>query len=120
MTNNILPFNLPKAFEDSGIIITRLLKDIVLIAVGIFSAAFGLESFLLPNKFIDGGATGISLLTAEITSIPLYYLLIIINLPFIFLAYKIVDRQFAIKTGIAITGLALSVAFISFSGSDAR
>jgi uncharacterized membrane-anchored protein YitT (DUF2179 family) len=107
-------FQLAKGFRRFKIIVTRLLKDILLLAVGILSAAFGLESFLLPNKFIDGGATGISLLTTEITSIPLYYLLVIINLPFIFLAYKIVDRQFAIKTGIAITALALSVAFIHF------
>jgi len=91
-----------------------MLKDIVLMAAGILSAAFGLEGFLLPNKFIDGGATGISLLTTEITSIPLYYLLIIINVPFIFLAYKIIGREFAIKTAIAITALALCVAFIHF------
>src|SRR6476620_1665042 len=107
-------FQLAKGFRKFRIIITRLLKDIVLIAAGIFSAALGLESFLLPNKFIDGGATGISLLTTEITSVPLYYLLVIINLPFIFLAYKIIGREFAIKTGIAITALALCVAFIHF------
>jgi uncharacterized membrane-anchored protein YitT (DUF2179 family) len=107
-------FQLAKGFRKFKMFVTRLLKDILLMLLGILSAAFGLESFLLPNKFIDGGATGISLLTTEITSIPLYYLLIIINLPFIFLAYKIVDREFAIKTGIAITGLALCVAFIHF------
>ena len=82
-------FQLAKGFRKLKIIVTRLLKDITLMAAGILSAAFGLEGFLLPNKFIDGGATGISLLTTELTSIPLYYLLVIINVPFIFLASMI-------------------------------
>ncbi|MCB0471277.1 MAG: YitT family protein, partial [Flavobacteriaceae bacterium] len=36
--------------------------------IGVFSAGFGLKGFLLPNKFIDGGATGISLLLENLTS----------------------------------------------------
>ncbi len=107
-------FQMAKGFQQLQVTARRLAKDIILMGLGIGSAAFGLESFLLPNNFIDGGATGISLLISEITKVPLYILLILINIPFIFLAYKIVGRVFAIKTGIAITGLALCVAFIHF------
>jgi uncharacterized membrane-anchored protein YitT (DUF2179 family) len=82
--------------------------------LGILAAAFGLESFLLPSKFIDGGATGISLLVTELTNIPLYLLIIGINVPFIFLGYKIIGKQFAIKTAIAITGLAICIATVHF------
>ena len=84
-----------------------LLKDIVFMTLGIISAAFGLESFLLPNMFIDGGVTGISLLISEITSIPLYILIVVFNVPFILLGYKVVGRRFAIRATIAISGLAL-------------
>ncbi|SNY94636.1 Uncharacterized membrane-anchored protein YitT, contains DUF161 and DUF2179 domains [Flagellimonas pacifica] len=90
------------------------LKDAFFIAAGIFSAAFGLESFLLPNRFIDGGVTGISLLITEITQIPLWLLIIIVNVPFIFMAYKAIGRQFAIKAIIAILGLALVLVAIDF------
>ncbi len=38
------------------------IKDSFLIIIGIASAAFGFKGFLLTNRFIDGGATGISLL----------------------------------------------------------
>jgi len=107
-------FKLAKGYRELKIIARRLLKDAVLMSLGIASAAFGLESFLLPNNFIDGGATGISLLISEITGTPLYLLLVLINIPFIFLGYKIIGKQFAIKTAIAITGLALCVAFIHF------
>jgi len=107
-------FKLAKGFRELKIIVRRLLKDGILMLTGIGSAAFGLESFLLPNSFIDGGATGISLLISEITGTPLYLLLVLINLPFIFLGYKVIGKQFAIKTSVAISGLALCVAFIHF------
>lgn len=89
-------------------------KDTFFIVIGIFTAAFGLESFLLPNSFIDGGATGISLLIAETADIPLYLLIIAVNIPFIFLGYKVIGKIFAIKTGFAILGLALVLAVVNF------
>ncbi|APQ17031.1 YitT family protein [Maribacter hydrothermalis] len=91
-----------------------LAKDTFFIITGIIAAAFGLESFLLPNSFIDGGATGISLLIAETADIPLYLLIIAVNIPFIFLGYKVIGKIFAIKTGFAILGLALVLAAINF------
>ncbi|MBP8156540.1 MAG: YitT family protein [Leadbetterella sp.] len=92
----------------------RLIKDTILITIGIFSAAFGFKGFLLTNHFIDGGATGISLLISALTKIPLSYLIVGINLPFILMGYKIVGRQFAIKTALAISGLALVLATVTF------
>ena len=107
-------YELAKGFRELKITVFRLLKDVILIAAGIASAAFGLESFLLPNNFIDGGATGISLLIAEVKSIPLSVLLLLINIPFVFLGYKVIGNAFAIKTAIAITGLAICIATIHF------
>lgn len=107
-------YQLAKEFRQMRIGLFSLFKDIFSMAAGIASAAFGLESFLLPNNFIDGGATGISLLISELSSIPLYYLLIIINIPFVYLGYKVIGKVFAVKTAIAITGLAFCVAFIHF------
>jgi uncharacterized membrane-anchored protein YitT (DUF2179 family) len=107
-------FRLAKGYREFKLLIKRILKDIVLISLGILAATFGLESFLLPSKFIDGGATGISLLITELTNVPLYLLIIGINIPFVILAYKIIGKQFAIKTAIAISGLAICVAFVPF------
>ncbi|WP_420401075.1 YitT family protein [Flagellimonas sp.] len=92
----------------------RLLKDAFFILIGIFAAAFGLESFLLPNVFIDGGVTGISLLVSEVTAAPLWILIVLINLPFIFMGYKVIGKQFALKTAVAILGLALTLVLIQF------
>ena len=90
------------------------LKDSLLIIIGIFSASFGFKGFLLTNDFIDGGATGISLLISAVSEIPLYILIIVVNLPFVFMGYKTMGKQFAIKTALAITGLALCVATVPF------
>ena len=94
--------------------IERHIKDFILITAGIFSAAFGFKGFLLTNHFIDGGATGISLLISALTNIPLYILIITINIPFVLLGYKIMGKTFAFKTMLAIAGLALVVATVTF------
>jgi uncharacterized membrane-anchored protein YitT (DUF2179 family) len=94
--------------------IERIVKDILFISLGVMSAAFGLEGFLLPNKFLDGGVVGISLLTNVLTGVDLSYLILIINLPFIYIAYTQVSKIFAIKTLVAITLLAVCLAFFPF------
>lgn len=103
-----------KGFRELKITARRWMKDIFLIVLGIFSAAFGLESFLLPNNFIDGGATGIALLASEISALPLPLLLIIVNMPFVLLGYKTLGSQFAFKAAAAIAGLALCVSYVHF------
>lgn len=94
--------------------IPKEITNILLILTGIFSAAFGLKGFLIPNEFIDGGVTGISLLISNITDLPISILIIIINLPFIWLGYKRINKIYAIKTLMAILILSVILYFIKF------
>ncbi|MFN8335788.1 MAG: YitT family protein [Cyclobacteriaceae bacterium] len=94
--------------------IERMIKDAIFIALGVVAAAFGLKSFLLPSHFLDGGVMGISLLIHNQTDFDLSYLVVIINIPFIVIAYTQVSKSFAAKTLIAITLLAVLLAFIPF------
>ena len=103
-----------KEIRNFKISVKRFLIAIFLISLGVLSAGFGLRGFLLPNNFIDGGAVGISLLIAKVTSFSLPLLLIIVNAPFIILGYKIINKEFALKTAIAIAALAVVVAFIPY------
>ncbi|WP_139958152.1 YitT family protein [Flavicella sediminum] len=107
-------YQLAKKYRELIISFKRNIKNLILIVVGIFSASFGFKGFLLTNDFIDGGATGISLLIAAITNIPLYLLIIAVNFPFILLGYKIMGKRFTIKTALAISGLAICVALVPF------
>lgn len=86
----------------------------ILIILGILSAGLGLKGFLLSSHFIDGGVTGISMLLANVLGWPLSILILVINLPFIALGYRQIGRAFAIKSTLAIAGLALCLAFIKY------
>ena len=88
--------------------------DIFMVILGVISAGFGLKGFLLPNQFLDGGATGISLLISELSGFSLPLLLLLINTPFVILGFNIISRQFAVKTAFGIAALALCVAFVPY------
>lgn len=94
--------------------LAHAVKEYIFIVIGVFSAGFGLKGFLLPNKFIDGGATGISLLLENVTSIELGVLLVLVNIPFLILASKTIGSKFALKSIVAITLLAIVVHFVDY------
>ncbi len=103
-----------KAVRQSKITLFGWLKDSGLIVLGVFSAAFGLKGFLLPNNFIDGGAMGIALLLFETTGISLSLLVILVNVPFIFLGISQIGKGFSVKSVVAISLLALVLAMVDF------
>jgi len=107
-------YDLAKGWYELKLIARGFVIDLSLIVIGIFSAGFGLKGFLLENDFIDGGATGISLLIGELTGISLSVLLILVNLPFLVLGFKVIGRNFTIKAVLAIIGLALVVEFVHY------
>jgi uncharacterized membrane-anchored protein YitT (DUF2179 family) len=107
-------FQRARNYKRKWVTIKAEIKSTLFIVLGIVAAGFGLNGFLLPNSFIDGGVTGISLLLTELTQLPLSVLIVMINLPFIFLSYFTLGKSFAIKTLLAIIGLGICVAFVHF------
>ncbi len=105
-------FVIAKGFRELRLTAGNLLKDAFLIGLGVFCAAFGLESFLLPSSFIDGGATGVALMVGQLTGWPLPLLLTVINAPFVYLAYRLMGRAFAIRTVLGIIALATVLATV--------
>lgn len=113
-SENFSEYQLARGWYELKINVLRTAKDMVLVGLGILSAAFGLKGFLLPNGLVDGGATGISLLLAEVANLPLWLMLVLVNLPFILLGVRVIDLNFAVKTALAIGGLAAATAFLEF------
>ena len=105
---------LAKRYRRFKLTIKRMALDIMFLTLGVLSAGFGLKGFLLPNNFIDGGAVGISLLIAEVSTFSLSAILILVSIPFIFLGWRTISWEFAVKTGIGIIALALVVAFVPY------
>ena len=100
--------------RESQPFVKRGIIELLWIIAGVFSAGFGLKSFLLPNNFIDGGATGISLLIAETTVLDISYVILVVNIPFITIGYLQMSRKFVIKTALAVSALSLVLALAEF------
>jgi uncharacterized membrane-anchored protein YitT (DUF2179 family) len=94
--------------------VAREVVNTTLIALGILSAGMGLKGFLLSSNFIDGGVTGVSMLLAKVTGVSLTVLLPVVNLPFIAIAYRQIGPAFAIRSVLAIGGLAAVLALLPY------
>jgi len=92
----------------------RTIKDVIFIISGVAAASFGLKGFLLPNRFLDGGVMGISLLANIVSGVNLSLLVVLINLPFVVIAYTQISKKFAFKTLVAISLLAITLAIVEF------
>jgi len=94
--------------------ITTYFSEYFQIFIGIVLTSLGLNAFLLPNGFLDGGVTGIALLVRTQVDINLSYLLLIFSIPFLILGYFTVSKQIVIRSIISILGLAIFIHFENF------
>lgn len=85
-------------------VLNELFKTSAVI-VGAVIVAVGLELFLVPNGFLDGGVVGISIILTKYISMPLGAFIGILNLPFLFVAYKHSGWKTACRTAIGIAVL---------------
>ncbi len=79
---------------------------------GVTLAAIALEAFMLPNKFLDGGVTGIAILVNIAFGINLNLLLVVLNIPFLYMGYKKIGKTFAVQAGISIFMLTIILNFL--------
>ncbi len=90
------------------------IKDTIYIITGILFCSFALNCFLIPNHFLDGGVTGMSLMISSYTHVDITYAIILTNIPFIIIGAYQVNRRFALKTLACIVGLALALHFVHY------
>lgn len=83
------------------------IRSIVTTTLGIFISVVALKGFMIPNNFLDGGVTAVSILFKEVFHIHFSILLIVINLPFIYIGYRLIGKTFAVHSLIAILLTAL-------------
>lgn len=86
--------------------ILKMVMRCLIVIIGGFIAAYGLEAVLIPNNVSDGGVTGISIVGSQLFDIPLGVLIAILNIPFVWLGYKQIGKTFAIYSIIGIASLA--------------
>src|SRR3569832_1428859 len=88
--------------------------DTIYVIFGILFCGFALKSFLVPNKFFDGGVTGMSLLIHELDHLNIAYVIVAANIPFIIMGALQVNKTFAYKTFAAIIGLGLCLHYVPY------
>jgi uncharacterized membrane-anchored protein YitT (DUF2179 family) len=87
--------------------------NMLLIITGVSLAVLAMKGFMIPNHFIDGGVTGISILLHAMFDVNISLLVIGINLIFIYLGYKRIGKTFAVQTAIAIALLSVGLIFVN-------
>lgn len=87
--------------------------NFVWLALGAFLAAVGIKVLLAPNNLIDGGVVGIAMIGSYLFGanyLPFFY--IILNFPFLFLAYRLIGKTFVIQMCLAVIMFAGFAAFL--------
>lgn len=80
--------------------------------IGVLFAVIGLQGFLVPNNFLDGGVTGISILITGFAHIHISILLVAVNIPFIIMGFRKISPTFGIQTLISVLLLAAGMYFV--------
>src|SRR6056297_3773523 len=84
------------------------------LAIAIVLASIGLKAFLLPNGFLDGGVTGISILFNKITGFEISIILPVISIPFFAIGWFTVSKRIVIRSLISVLILSLVIHFENF------
>lgn len=90
----------------------KMITRALLVIIGGFITAYGLETVLIPNHVSDGGVTGLSIVGSNLIGFPLGLLIAVLNIPFVFLGYKQIGTSFAIYSVIGIASLAIGTALM--------
>ena len=90
-------------------------RNLLLLIVGSGLAVLAMKGFMIPNQFLDGGITGVSILLHEIFHINISFLVIILNVVFIYWGYKKIGKTFAIQTSIAVALLSIGLLFVEIN-----
>jgi uncharacterized membrane-anchored protein YitT (DUF2179 family) len=90
----------------------KLILRALLVIIGGFIAAYGLETVLIPNNVSDGGVTGLSIVGSELFDLPLGVLIAVLNIPFIWLGYKQIGKSFAVYSIIGIASLSVGTSLM--------
>jgi uncharacterized membrane-anchored protein YitT (DUF2179 family) len=85
---------------------------IVSIMVGAIIFAIGLEGFLIPNGFLDGGVVGVSILLTEFVSLPMGVFIGLLNIPFVLLAWAMIGHRSAVRSGVGIATLSAATIYL--------
>lgn len=93
--------NLPDKLKSQ--FMRQQLKDLFFIFLGILMYAFGYTAFILPEKVVMGGVTGLSALLYYAFGLPAGASIFVLNVTMLIIASRALTRQFTVRTIIGVT-----------------
>jgi len=93
--------------------IAKKIINVIMLTLGAIIAAAALECFLIPNTILDGGVTGISIIIYKLFGISLSVLILILNIPFVFIGFKNLGKNFLIRTVYSMLVFSLFLSFFA-------
>ena len=85
------------------------MKDFMFIVFGILSYAVGYTAFILPERVVMGGVSGLSALIYYATNIPAGISIFVLNITLLIIAFSALTKQFVVRTIIGVLLLSLFI-----------
>ncbi|CEN36452.1 conserved membrane hypothetical protein [Capnocytophaga cynodegmi] len=87
------------------------IKDYLTIILGLALFTIGLTGFILPNRIVTGGLSGVSIIVKYVTDIEIWKTSLVVNIVLLAIAFRAVNRQYVIRTLLGIGLLSLMLSF---------
>jgi uncharacterized membrane-anchored protein YitT (DUF2179 family) len=98
--------------KHKGLTKAKLAQRTIFIIFGAILMGVGIEEFLVPNRILDGGIVGISIILSHLTGFKLGIFIFVLNIPFFFIGYKQIGKTFALSTLLGIAVLSITTALL--------
>jgi uncharacterized membrane-anchored protein YitT (DUF2179 family) len=98
--------------KHKGLTKAKLAQRTIFIIFGAILMGVGIEEFLVPNRILDGGIVGISIILSHLTGFKLGIFIFVLNIPFFFIGYKQIGKTFALSTLLGIAVLSVTTALL--------
>jgi uncharacterized membrane-anchored protein YitT (DUF2179 family) len=98
--------------KHKGLTKAKLAQRTIFIIFGAILMGVGIEEFLVPNRILDGGIVGISIILSHLTGVKLGLFIFVLNIPFFFIGYKQIGKTFALSTLLGIAVLSITTALL--------
>jgi uncharacterized membrane-anchored protein YitT (DUF2179 family) len=98
--------------KHKGLTKAKLAQRTIFIIFGAILMGVGIEEFLVPNRILDGGIVGISIILSHLTGVKLGIFIFVLNIPFFFIGYKQIGKTFALSTLLGIAVLSITTALL--------
>ncbi|MDD4587436.1 MAG: YitT family protein [Heliobacteriaceae bacterium] len=91
--------------------VKRWAKDLTCIFLGAIVFALGINYFIIANHLAEGGVTGVALILYYLFGWSVGHTIIILNIPLFIVGWRLVGREFAIKSvfGTMVAALAINL-----------